>query len=128
MLRQNFKLLLSVTFICCTSLAAIQSEDQKLIEELTGSNKQISTTLPLTSVKKMSLAEKHLFAGLDAFKNKNYILALKHYNIVIDKFGKSKDMRNAYIAKSKLYIEMGLREQAQYNSAMAFKLGEKISK
>jgi outer membrane protein assembly factor BamD (BamD/ComL family) len=128
MLRQNFKLFLLVTFVCCTSLAAVQSEDQILIEELTGNSNKISEVLPQVSAKKMSLAEKHLFAGLDAFKNKNYILALKHYNIVIDKFGHSKDVRNAYIAKSKLYVEMGLREQAQYNSKKAFKLGEKKSK
>ncbi len=128
MLSQNFKLLLSLTFVCCTSLASIQNEEQKLIEELTGSTKKNSTTLPLESVKKMSLAEKHLFAGLDAFKNKDYILALKHYNFVIDKFGKPKDVRNAYIAKSKLYSEMGLSEPALFNSTKAFKLGEKISK
>jgi hypothetical protein len=128
MLRHNFKLILSISFVCCTSLASIQSEDQILIQELTGNSNKISEDLPQASAKKISLAEKHLFAGLDAFKNKNYILALKHYNIVIDKFGHSKDVRNAYIAKSKLYVEMGLREQAQYNSEKAFKLGETITK
>lgn len=125
MLRQNFKLFLSIIFIAGLCSAAVQSEDQKLIEELTGGTQLHTKTLPQQSVKKMSAPEKHLFAGLDAFANKNYILALKHYNTVISKFPNTKEVRFAYIAKAKLYNEMGLRDQANLNSRIAVKLGEK---
>lgn len=128
MLRQNFKLFILVSFVACISFAAIQSEDQKLIEELTGRTHTPAVAIPKQSIKKMTLAEKHLFAGLDAFSKKDYILALKNYNTVISKFPKTKEVRFAYIAKAKLYNEMGLQEQAKLNSRIAVKLGEKISK
>lgn len=127
MLRQNIKLFLLVSFIASLTSAAIKSEDQQLMEELTG-NSQVKVTSSKSALKKMSPSEKHLFAGLDAFGSKNYILALKHYNTIISKYPKTKEVRFAYIAKSKLYKEMGLREPAILNSRMAVKLGEKISK
>ncbi|MBY0554182.1 hypothetical protein K2P97_06615 [bacterium] len=128
MLRQNYKLFILVSCIANICFAAVRSEDQKLIEELTGRTHTPTVAMPKQSVKKMSPSEKHLFAGLDAFANKNYILALKNYNTVISMFPKTKEVRFAYIAKAKLYHEMGLQEQATLNSRMAVKLGEKISK
>lgn len=128
MLRQNFKLFIAIILVASFGSAAIQTEDEKLIEELTGGSSLNKTNLQKSTLKKMSEPEKHLFAGLDAFGNKNYIQALKHYNAVIAKFPKSKEVRFAYIAKAKLYNEMGLPVQANLNSRMAVKLGEKKSK
>jgi|GEM_PF-4603800 len=109
MSQHKIKLLILLCLFSSSSLSAIKSENEKLIEELTGQTAKQAT----------AISTRHLQAGLKAFENKNYIIALKHYNTVIIKHSKSKEVRSAYLAKSKLYFEMGLDEQAQLNSRLA---------
>lgn len=129
MLHQNINLFFVIFLVTVNCFSAIKSEEDKLLEELSGQQK-----LPVAqAVKKgpvkapTTISEKHLFAGLDAFREKNYIKALKHYNTIIIKHGKSKEVKSAYLAKSKLYAEMGLPEQSQQNLQMAI-LGNKTTK
>lgn len=127
MLRQNIKLFIVLSLIASTCFSAISSEDEKLMEELAGK----SPNKPAAMLQKKTTApisERHLSAGLNAFKAKNYILALKHYNTVIIKYSKSKEYKSAFLAKAKLYTEMGLKEQAELNFKLAHQLGNKISK
>lgn len=136
MLCQNFNLFSVVFLLAINSFSAVnssvKSEDDKLMEELSGHNKKVVVAVktakaavrPATS----TISEKHLFAGLDAFKAKNYILALKHYNTVILKHAKSKEVKSAYLAKSKLYTEMGLQDQSIHNLQMAIKIGNKTTR
>ncbi len=131
MLRQNFFLFAILTFISINSFSAIKTEDAKLMEELSGQKKStpiLASTKKKTLLAPSTISEKHLFAGLDAFKDKNYILALKHYNTIIIKHNKSKEVKSAYLAKSKLYSEMGLKEQADRNLQLAISIGNKITK
>lgn len=131
MLHQNINLFIVVFLVVVNCFSAIKTEEDKLIEELSGQKKNIfvaKVANKLVVQAAASISEKHLFAGLDAFKDKNYILALKHYNTVILKHKKSKEVKSAFLAKSKLYAEMGLKEQAQQNLEVALKLGNKISK
>ncbi len=125
MLCQKLNLLILVLFIAGKTFAAINSDEQKLIEELTGKSQVAQVE---KKSKTIPLSERHFFAGLDAFKNKNYILALKHYNTVIIKYSSSKDVKNAYLAKAKLYNEMGLQDQADLNTKLASKLDNKLNK
>lgn len=118
MLSQNNKLFFAISFAVSICFSAVNTEEEKLMEELSGRKKSKPTTMTT------SVSERHLYAGLEAFKYKNYILALKHYNTVILKHRKSKEVKSAYLAKAKLYTEMGLRDQAQLNLQM----GNKISK
>ena len=132
MLCQNLNLFSVVFLVTLNSFSAVKSENDRLMEELSGHKKSAvvaikpatATARPATS----TLSEKHLFAGLDAFKVKNYILALKHYNTVILKHAKSKEVRSAYLAKSKLYTEMGLQDQSIHNLQMAIKQGNKTTR
>lgn len=130
MLRQTINLFLAVFLVVTNSLAAVRTEEDKLIEELSGISKKAATVKPvkaaITAV--TTLSEKHLFAGLEAFKKKNYILALKHYNTVIIKHSHSKDVKSAFIAKSRLYAEMGLLEQSQQNLQKALQLDQKLTR
>lgn len=119
MKRQN-KLLFTVPFLFFAqlSLAAVnkKSEDIKLLEELTGkSAAPAAPALPVAQAKPVELSKRHLDAGIFAYKAKNYILALKHYNTVIVKFPKSAEVKSAFLAKAKLYREMGLQEQSELN-------------
>lgn len=128
MLRQNHNLFLVVVFMAINCFSAIKSEDDKLMEELSGQKRSKAVALKTAKPAASTISEKHLFAGLDAFKVKNYILALKHYNTVIIKHSKSKEVKSAYLAKSKLYAEMGLQDQSIHNLQMAIKMGNKISR
>ena len=126
MLSQSIKLFIVLLLATSTCFSAISSEDEKLMEELSGqSSKRPAVVLrPLSA----TISERHLSAGLNAFKSKNYILALKHYNTVIIKHSKSKEVKSAFLSKAKLYAEMGLTEQAELNLGLAQRLGSKISK
>lgn len=106
----------------------MKSEDDKLMEELSGQKKGNAAAIKVAKPAASTISEKHLFAGLDAFKAKNYILALKHYNTVILKHSKSKEVKSAYLAKSKLYAEMGLQDQSAQNLQKAIMLGNKIKR
>lgn len=127
MLSQNIKLFIVLLLATSTCFSAISSEDEKLMEELSGksSNKPAAVLQQKTTA---SISERHLSAGLNAFKSKNYILALKHYNTVIIKHSKSKEVKSAFLSKAKLYAEMGLEEQAERNLRLANQLGSITSK
>ena len=128
MLRQNQNLFLVVLLVTMNCFSAVRSEDDKLMEELSGQKKSATVALKAAKPAASTISEKHLFAGLDAFKAKNYILALKHYNTVIIKHSKSKEVKSAYLAKSKLYAEMGLQDQSIQNLQLAIKMGNKTTR
>ena len=126
MIHHTIKLLIVLFSVSSTCFSAVNSEKEKLMEELTGrSTRAVVQVLP---AKLAPLPERHLSAGLSAFSGKNYILALKHFNTVILKHSKSKEVKSAYLAKAKLYSEIGLNEQAQMNSKLALQYGNNISK
>lgn len=97
-------------------LSSRQTQDQKIMQELTGQK-----NAPELSAKdqKLPLSTQHFLAGQKAALNKNYIVAIKHFNTVIKKYPASKDYQSALVAKSKIYQEMGLSEPAQLNLKMA---------
>ena len=129
MTSQNIILFAVLILSSSIGFTAVNSADEKLMEELSGRQKIQAKSKPLITLPNSgSLAERHLFAGLDAFKVKNYILALKHYNTVIFKHSKSREVKSAFLAKAKLYTEIGLQEQAQLNSKLALQQGYKITK
>lgn len=128
MLRQNSNLFLVVLLVTINCFSAVKSEDDKLMEELSGQKKSMPVAVKTAKPAVSTISEKHLFAGLDAFKVKNYILALKHYNTVILKHSKSKEVKSAYLAKSKLYAEMGLQDQSVHNLQKAIMIGNKIKR
>ena len=104
------------------SYSAVSEKEQALVEELTG-KKQLKNekkqTKNVKSNQNKKLSQQHLMAGLEAFKNKDYQLALKHYNTVINKYRALKEVKSAYMAKAKLYSEMGLNDQAKLNITKA---------
>jgi hypothetical protein len=129
-------LLLLILSILLTSNAAFASvpskanEKAKLLEELTG-KKAVGVASPAVAVQpaiavaSMAVSRKHLNAGFQAYTKKDYITALKHYNTIVVKHAKSPEVKSAYLAKAKLYQEMGLIEQAQYNVKLAQELEKK---
>jgi outer membrane protein assembly factor BamD (BamD/ComL family) len=66
-----------------------------------------------------------LDAGFYAFTKKDYISALKYYNTIIVKYPGSSELQLAYLAKSKMYNEMGLIDQAKLNLQYANQVGKK---
>ena len=125
MKRQN-KLLFAVPFLFFAqlSLAAVnkKADDSKLLEELTG--KAVAPVAVAAPPAAVALSKRHLDAGIIAGKNKNYILALKHYNTVIVKYPKSAEVKPAYMAKANLYREMGLTEQSELNVRRASEINQ----
>ncbi|MEK6628800.1 MAG: hypothetical protein AABY53_09250 [Bdellovibrionota bacterium] len=122
MIHHKIKLLVIIFLFCFKSFSAVSSvsknDNEKLIQELTGrSPNSVAKALP----KSAAISERHLQAGINAFRLKNYIRALKHFNTVIVKHSKSKEVRSAYLAKAKLYKEMGLMEQAEQNKLLGLK-------
>lgn len=115
----KFFITLSIAPIVCFS--AVRTEKEKLIEELTGKStkKEAVHTSAKAFANKMPLSKRHLVAGIKAYKSKNYILALKHYNTVIIKHKNSEEVQAAYLEKVRLYNEMGLKEQAGRNAKLA---------
>lgn len=124
MLNHAIKFLLLITFVPVVCFSTISSEKDKLMEELTGRSSTKKSTTVQTPVKE-PLSKRHLLAGINAYKNKNYILALKHYNTVIIKHKNSAEVKLAYLEKVRLYNDMGLKEQAQRNSKLAAQYGAK---
>lgn len=84
---------------------------KSIYEELTGSKGMSSKQAP-TRVLEMAR---------DAKWKRDYVTALKRYNTIIVKYPKSKEVRQAYLDKAELYREMGLLQQAKYNSDKAKK-------
>jgi hypothetical protein len=133
-------LLLLILSILLTSTSAFASvptktnEKAKLLEELTGKKtepapavaaKTPAVAQPAVAAAPMAVSRKHLNAGFQAYTKKDYITALKHYNTILVKHSKSAEVKSAYLAKAKLYQEMGLIEQAQYNVKLAQELEKK---
>lgn len=124
-MMNHFKFLsVSILFLLFSNLvfAAVPSDNEKLIEELTGKNSKAKIFKNSDSV--ISLSEQYLKSGRTALKQKDYILALKFFNTIIQKFPKSAEVQQAYLHKSKLYSMMGLPDQAELN----YKLAEKTKK
>lgn len=127
-------LFLIIFFVSINALTAVKSEADKLLEELTGTttrnqpkNETRNSNLnKLDNAATLPMSKRHLNAGFKAFTNKNYILALKHYNTVIIKYAKSDDVKEAYLAKAQLYSEIGLNEQAQLNTKLAMQMSDLI--
>ena len=145
MMNQKHLLLMSVFLISSTfaNAAVLMSggskpvtsapNDAQLLEELTGKKATVAASgvapkavAVLAQHQKLMLqspSQLHLNSGYQAYLQKDYILALKHYNTVLAKYPQSSEVRLTYMAKAKLYNEMGLAEQAQRN----YKLAQKIA-
>jgi hypothetical protein len=134
---QSILLLCLTFFLTNPSLASIikANEKAKLLEELTGQKPKISSEVKsnentvsntIPSDFKASRSQMHLNAGFQAFTRKDYIKALKHYNTVIVNHSNSPEVKSAYLAKAKLYQEMGLFEQAQLNVKLANEFEKKM--
>lgn len=146
MKNQKYLLLISVFLITSsfaqaavltsgrTKASAAAPSDAQLLEELTGQKAAVTNTVavPSAAVKPVAVAQPkavqapsqlHLNAGYQAYMKKDYILALKHYNTVLAKYPNSSEVRLTYMAKAKLYNEMGLAEPAQRN----FKLAQQMA-
>lgn len=93
--------------------------DKKLVEELTGKKQTPAAAQSAAYLKNAPLPVKHYVAGQQAMEQKNYILAIKHFNTVIKKYPTSAQVKPALIAKAKVYQEMGLQPQAQRNLKLA---------
>lgn len=95
------------------------ADERSIIQELTG---KVETTESIPSdeqLKNKPLSVRHYYAGLRAVQNKNYVLAIKQFNTVVQKYPKSPEVKLSYLAKSKLYKEMGLSEPSSYNFNLA---------
>ncbi len=91
--------------------------ENALIEELTG--KKNVNTQTAADLKKAPLPVQHYYAGQHAMTQKNYILAIKHFNTVIQKYPQSNQVPLALSAKARVYKEMGLQPQAERNLKLA---------
>jgi len=130
MRKQKILLLIcSLFFLTFQANAAVQkqTEQQKLLEELTGKKvaPPVAAQKAAPAVDKRPITRKLLDAGFHAFTKKDYIGALKYYNTIIVKYPKSNELQLAYLAKSKLYNEMGLIDQAKLNLQIANEIGKK---
>lgn len=105
-------IVVSALLFCSTGFAAVN--DKALLEELTGKK---SATVQKS--KKSPLSVRHYQAGKAAAAQKNYILAIKHFNTVIKNYPKSVEVKSALVAKAQIYKEMGLQDQANRNLKMA---------
>lgn len=118
----------SVSFAKVNSVAnpnanAVKSSalsEKNLMEELTGKKQPaVANTTQMQNLKKAPLSVQHFMAGQRAVEQKNYILAIKHFNTVIKKYPLSAQVKPALVAKAKVYQEMGLQQQAQRNLKLA---------
>ncbi len=91
--------------------------DEALTEELTG--RKESLQISSSDLKKSPLPVQHFIAGQKAAASKNYILAIKHFNTVIQNYPQSNQVRPALLAKASVYKEMGLQPQAERNFKLA---------
>ncbi|MBC7421325.1 MAG: outer membrane protein assembly factor BamD [Bdellovibrio sp.] len=93
------------------------TSDQKIMQELTGKIDQAA--ISKEQLRKQPLSVQHFYAGQKAAEQKNYIVAIKHYNTVIKNYPRSAQVKPALLAKAKVYNEMGLTEPAQLNMRLA---------
>lgn len=109
-----------------TTTKMAPTEQQKLMEELTGKKALVAPKPAVQLNPAQPEVSRHLLdAGFFAFTKKDYISALKHYNTIIVKYPKSKELHLAYLAKSKLYSQMGLTDQARLNLQIANQIGQR---
>jgi tetratricopeptide (TPR) repeat protein len=103
--------------------------DKKLMEELTGQKAVPSkTVVQQNNLRQAPLPVQHFMAGQKAAEEKNYILAIKHFNTVIKNYPLSAQVKPALLAKAKVYEEMGLKAQANRNIQLAqLKTPQKIN-
>lgn len=137
MKTQNLLLLfLSISLTSTVAFSSVPTkpdEKAKLLEELTGKKSATTAqasasavkTQPVKPAENIPVSRRHLNAGFQAYTKKDYITALKHYNTILVKHAKSAEVKSAYLAKAKLYQEMGLIEQAQYNVKLAQEIEQK---
>jgi tetratricopeptide (TPR) repeat protein len=131
MRRHNILLLFASLFLfTIQAQSAVQkiSEQQKIYEELTGKKAaptQGAQQKPVALADSRPVSRKLLDAGFYAFTKKDYISALKYYNTIIVKYPGSSELQLAYLAKSKMYNEMGLIDQAKLNLQYANQVGKK---
>ncbi len=92
--------------------------EKSLVEELTG-KKDIAATVSSNNLKKAPLPVQHFVAGKKAAEQKNYILAIKHFNTILKKYPQSAQVKPTLVAKATVYQEMGLNPQAKHNLQMA---------
>lgn len=133
-MKQKYLLLISVIFIgtpfahATVFAGGVQKattavpRDAQLLEELTGKKAKVAApgvAGKATPAVQQVPSKLHLNAGYQAYVKKDYILALKHYNTVLAKYPHSAEVRLTYMAKAKLYNEMGLVEPAQRNYKLA---------
>ena len=57
--------------------------------------------------------------GQKAVAQKNYILAIKHFNTILKKYPHSAAVKPTLVAKANLYQEMGLKPQSIHNLKMS---------
>lgn len=100
--------------------------EKSLIEELTG-KKDVAVTISSINLKKAPLPLQHYVAGKKAAEQKNYILAIKHFNTVLKKYPQSAQVGPTLTAKAMVYQEMGLKSQASHNLSMAQKKNQPTS-
>ena len=92
--------------------------EKSLIEELTG-KKNNQQNVSAKKLKNAPLPVQHYLAGKKAAQDKNYILAIKHFNSVLKKYPQSAQVSSTLVAKAKVYQEMGLMPQAAHNMRIA---------
>lgn len=114
----------SISFAKITSRMPFRGEEKSsalsektLIEELTGKKSLVPSKV--SHFKKGPLPLQHFMAGQQAAAQKNYILAIKHFNTVIQKYPQSGEVIKALVAKAQVYTAMGLKSQAQRNLKLA---------
>lgn len=103
-----------------TSRKPAALDEKSLVEELTG-KKDVAVTVSSLKLKKAPLPLQHYVAGKKAAEQKNYILAIKHFNTILKKYPQSAQVRPTLNAKALVYQEMGLKLQASHNLSMAQK-------
>ncbi len=103
---------------------------QQVLKELKGKSaiqhediKQIDGGSESKSLNEKRMNE-YMSFGQEAFQEKKYKIALKHFNTVIQQSKHTNQIAAAYLAKSEMYLEMGLSEQSRYN----YKIYEEKSK
>lgn len=110
------------------------ADERSIFQELTGKADPSGNLPSDEQLKNKPLSVRHYYAGLRAVQSKNYILAIKQFNTVVQKYPNSPEVKLSFLAKSKLYKEMGLSEPSSYNFNLAqniispVKLGKKNAK
>ena len=93
------------------------TSDQKIMQELTG--RIDKPFFSKSELKKQPLSTQHFYAGQKYAEQKNYIMAIKHFNSVVKNYPRSPEVKKALLAKAQIYQQMGLTEPAQLNLRMA---------